>query len=209
MSFHKACLALGALGLLSGPAMAAEEFAKGMAVAREIASRDGQRFVVTARPPADRGVDPRVFDLVRFEESGATASEHKDTPQVEGDALDLSGYRIRIEALAASSCSIQVPYVKFGKVSLGGGKAVIIDTVGAASVFVSVYPTKGDVDALTTFGPDDTICNLSEKNSGQFDFAKCFDSACNPSGDLISGWIHNPLPSQAQFVGSIAVTFAH
>ena len=73
MRFERLSLmASGALTLLAGSAAASEPFAKGLAVAREVAASDGSRFLVTVKPPADRGVDPRIFSAFELSAGKAT-----------------------------------------------------------------------------------------------------------------------------------------
>ena len=219
MSLRNSSLfSLGAFLLLATSAMAAEEFAKGMAVARELVAHEGHKFVFTVTPPPDRGVDPRVFDMFEVEdraEKGGSVfgmPKKEKAPELDDiEALDLSGYRIQIEdvgALAATSCSLRVGLVKYKKVKLNGDAYVAVVVTGATAMFVSAYPTKGDVDAGIGRGPEGTLCSVSTKGAGQFDFAKCSESTCNAAGELLTGVIVNALSSQAEYVGAIAVTFA-
>ncbi len=213
-------LSLGAFLLLAPSTMAAEEFAKGMAVARELVAHEGHSVLFTVTPPADRGVDPRVFDLFELEdraEKGVGIAgmlpKQKDSGPDDAEALDLSGYSVRIEevgASAATNCTLSVPFVKFKKVKLRGGFYFRVAATGTAAMFVSSYGTKGDVDAAIFRGSeiDGTLCSKSTKGAGQFDLAKCSQGACPPAGEVLVGVIINLLSADAEFVGAITVTFA-
>jgi hypothetical protein len=201
--------------LLTTSAMAADEFAKGMAVAREFSGKDGHRFVFTVTPPKDRGVDPRVFDFFEVSSRADKAVRLGATKKVEGevedlgDPVDVSGYRIKVEAAALATCDDDLPIIKFKKVNLNGHKFVNVDVVGAAAMFVSAYPTKNDVDAAITIGADETVCGISEKAAGQFDIVDCVESNCNAANEFLTGGVYNPFSSQATWVGAVSVVFAH
>jgi hypothetical protein len=200
--------------------MAAEEFATGMAVAREFVAHEGHRFLFTVTPPADRAVDPRVFDIFEVEDRAekgvglaAMSPTQKDSEPGDAEALDLSGYTVRIEevrASAATSCSLSVPFVKFKKAKLSGGHYFRAVATGAAAMFVSSFGTKGDVDAAIFRGSEinGTLCSRSTKGAGQFDLAKCSEGNCNAGGEVLVGVIVNFLSADAEFVGAITVTFA-
>lgn len=219
MTLRKSGLFLVGALLFVGTGAGAEEFASDMSVAREMVSREGHRFLFTVTPPKGRSVDSRIFDLFEIDEGDGNAGgqamtveaarKHKVSEPEEVEALDLSDYTIGIAPVAlANTCSIKTAVVKYKKSSLSKGRAVRVDATGAASIYVGVYPIQGDVDAYTSFGPNDTLCNQSIKDAGQFDLAKCFDSTCNPSGNVLSGLVVNPLSSTAQWVGAVTVTFS-
>jgi len=207
-------LSLGAFLLLTTSAMAAEEFARGMPVAREFSGQDGHRFVFTVTPPKDRGVDPRVFDFFEVSSRADKAVRLGATRKVEGevedlgDPIDVSGYRIKIEAAALATCDDDLPIVKFKKVNLNGHKDVHVDVVGAAAMFAQAYPTKNDVDTAITVGASETICGISEKPAGQFDLVDCVETSCNATNEFFTGGVFNPFSSQATWVGAITVVFA-
>jgi hypothetical protein len=162
-------MSLGAFLLITTTAMAAEELAKGAAVAREIRTMTGDRFLLTVRPPADRAVDPRIFDVIevvsggnaRSLRSGAShaakvwggAAELAAAESQSNDGLvDVSDYALELEALSAASCDTGAS-LKFKKVNLGGKKTVTL-TAAVSGMFVTVFPTKGDVDAGVYFTDD-------------------------------------------------------
>lgn len=212
-------LSLAAFLLLAPSVVAAEEFASGMAVAREITSHEGHSFLFTVTPPPDRGVDPRVFDLFEVgerAEGGASAAgmlrKENDPGQDDAEALDVSGYSVRIEevrASAASSCRITVPFVKFQKAKLSGNHYFRAIAPGAAAMFVSSFGTKGDVDAaiFRKSEIDGTLCSRSTKGPGQLDLAKCSEGTCNAGGEALVGVIIDLLAGDAEFVGAIGATF--
>ncbi len=213
------CLLLGAFLFLAPSVLAAEEFAQGMAVAREL-GHEGHRVLFTVTPPADRGVDPRVFELFEVEdraEKGVSAAgmpqKEKSTEPDDAEALDVSGYSVRIEEVggsAASSCRISVPFVKFQKAKLSSNHYFRAIVPGAAAMFVSSFGTKGDVDAAVFRKSeiDGTLCSRSTKGAGQFDLAKCSEGSCNAAGEVLVGVIVNLTSGDAEFVGSIVATFA-
>ncbi len=212
-------LSLGALLLLAPWAVAAEEFAKGMAVARELVGHEGHRFLFTVTPPPDRAVDPRAFDLFEVEDRAETGvgiagmpQKEKDPGPDEAEALDVSDYSVRIEevgASAATTCTLSIPFVRFKKAKLSGNHYFRAAAPGAAAMFVSSYGTKGDVDAAVFRGPEfTTLCSYSTKGGGQFDLAKCNEGSCNAGGEVLTGIIINQLSADAEFVGAITVTFA-
>lgn len=217
---HSGFLSLGAFLLLAPSAVAAEEFARGVAVAREFVAHEGHRIRFTVTPPADRGVDPRTFDLFEVEdraEKGVTATgmprKEKDPAPDDAEALDVSGYSVRIEevsASAATSCRLSVPLVKFKKAKLSGGSYFRVISTGPTAMFVSSFGTKGDVDAaiFRRSEIDGTVCSKSLKGAGQFDLAKCSEGTCNAAGEVLVGVIANFLSGDAEFVGAITVTFA-
>ena len=211
-------LSLGAFLLVATSAMAADEFAQGMDVARELVAPEGHRFLFTVTPPPDRGVDPRIFDMFELEdraEKGANIvgmpKKEKDVESDDVEALDVSGYTVRIEqaGAAAASCRLQVPFVKFKKAKLKGGFGFITVSTGASAMFGSSYPVKGDVDAVILRGDQNTgtLCSRSTKGVGQFDLAKCSEGSCNTAGSQHTGIIANLTSSEAEFVGAITVTF--
>ena len=213
-------LLLGVFLLLAPSAMAAEEFANGMAVAREVVAHEGQRFLFTVTPPADRGVDARVFDMFEVEDRAETRAsvagmgqKEKDAGLDDAEALDLSGYSVRIEevgASAATSCRLSVLFVKYQKAKLSANHYFKVTAAGAAAMFVSSFATKGDVDAaiFRKSEIDGTLCSKSTKGAGQFDLAKCNEGTCNAGGEVLVGTILNFLTTDAEFVGAMTVTFA-
>jgi len=213
-------LSLGVFLLLSPSAIAAEEFARGMAVARELVGHEGHRVLFTVTPPPDRSVDPRTFDLFEVEDRTEGDASIVGMPRKQNDpqpddaeALDLSGYSVRIEevgASAATSCRLSVPLVKFKKVKLSADHYFRVVATGAAAMFSSSFGTKGDVDAAIFRGSeiDGTLCSKSTKGAGQFDLAKCSQGACGAAGEVLTGVIVNLLSADAEFVGAITVTYA-
>jgi hypothetical protein len=213
----------GALGVVS-IAGAAEPYANGLAVAREVAASDGSRFLMTVRPPADRGVDPRIFDVMEFnggkqvsskasqtrEEAFAQSTAQKTVITTEdNDLVDVSGYKIEVQVVSlAVNCSGQFA-AKFKKVNLNGQKTVEVSVFGASSMTVTAYPTKGDVDAYVFPGGGTEDCSHSIRAAGQLDFAACIVSSCSAATNGFDGDVHNPFSSQATFVASWAAVIAN
>jgi hypothetical protein len=214
ISHRSGVLSTAAFLSMAVSAMAAEQFAKGMPVARELSGSDGHRFVFTVTPPQERGVDPRVFDYFEVSSRSHKPVRLDPTRKVEGqvedlgEPVDVSGYRIKVEAVTLASCDDDLPIVKFKKVSLGGHKDVHVDVVGAVAMFASAYPTKGDVDAAITVGAAEQVCGLSINPAGQYDIVDCVESSCNPSNEFLTGGILNPFSSQATWVGAVTAVFA-
>ncbi len=220
MALGKSGVFLAGAFLFVATAGVAEEFANDASVSREMVSREGQRLLFTVKPPKGQSVDARVFDLFEIDEGNdgneggqamtmEAGRKHKVSEPQDAEVLDLTGYTFRIEAVAlANSCSTKNVTVKNKKSTIRGGGFVAVDAIGASAIFVAVYPVQGDVDAYTSTGTARTPCSQSIKNAGQFDIAKCSFSSCNASGDVLSGYVDNPLSSSVQWVGAITVTLA-
>lgn len=214
MALGRSGVFLAGAFLLVATAGGAEE--SDVSVSREMVSREGHRLLFTVKPPKGRSVDPRVFDLFELDEGSdgqamtmAAGRKQKVSEPQDTEALDLSGHTIRIEAVAmANSCSIKTATVKYKKSTLRGSGFVTVDAVGAASIYVGVYPVSGDVDAYTSSGTARTPCSQSIKDAGQFDLARCYVSDCNTAGNVLSGYVDNPLSSSVQWVGAVTVAFA-
>jgi len=206
---------------LATAAGAAEPFAKGMAVARELASSDGTRFLVTVRPPADRGVDPRIFDALEIvpgkqastkayssREALASEAASAKVEEKDEDIVDVSDYKVRIEALAAAGCSAEF-VAKFKKVNLNGKKFFEITAAGASAMTVTAFPTKGDVDTYVFEGSEIDACQRSIKPAGQLDVATCFFPTCTAAVVGFDAWVYNPFSSQATYVASFVGVFVN
>jgi hypothetical protein len=199
--------ALGALLLPVTSLTAAESYAKGMAVAREMNTRDGHRYLLTVTPPADRGVDPRVFDAIEIvsggeaEQAAGSARKAEKTASQTGDdeAVDVSDLHLKLESLSAASCTIRQSGLKFKKVSLNGHRLITLQIFGASAAMVVVYPTKGDVDA-GVLNSDGSACHTSLRNAGELDVAACNNCGLSGGSPLLAV-IENPLSSQASYVG--------
>jgi len=213
-------LSLGAVLLLAASASAAEEFGAGVAVARELATREGHRFLFTVTPPPDRSVDPRIFDMFeiedRAEKEGTSLSAvkmEKDSAPANTEAVDVSGYSVQIEEVgsSATTCTLKVLFVKYSKAKLSANHYFRVAATGAVAMFASSYPTLGDVDAaiFRKSEIDGTLCSRSTKGAGQFDLAKCQEGSCNAGGEVLVGTILNLLSKDAEFVGAITATFAN
>ena len=198
---------LGAFLLAGGQATAAESYAKGMAVAREMHTRDGHGYLLTVTPPADRGVDPRVFDAFEIVSGGEAAQAAVSARKVEKTAsptgvdetVDVSDLHLKLESLSAASCTIRQAGLKFKKVSLNGHRLITLQIFGASAATVVVYPTKGDVDA-GVLNSDGSACHTSLRNAGELDVAACNNCGLTGGSPLIAV-IENPLSSQASYVG--------
>lgn len=205
---------LGGL-VLATWAGAADTHAKGIAVAREVRTEQGHRFLLTVIPPPDRGVDTRIFDVIEVTSGGdvgtpfgkeATGKVEVATTESDEDLVDVSDLHLRLEILsAAASCDIRGT-IKYKKVNLSGKKKTSADFPGASAAIVAVYPTKGDVDARV-LGPDGTTCHASSRNTGEFDLAAC--NNCAGVGAFVTGVIENPFSGAATYVGGFAGVFVN
>jgi hypothetical protein len=209
-----ACALLAACALASS-ATAAETFAKGTAVAREYRTEQGARFLLTVTPPADRGVDTRIFDVIEVSSGGETgipfaeAARGKDgvaTTESNEDLVDVSDLHLRLELLSATATCDVRGSIKYKKVNLNGKKKTTVSFSGAATAIVAVYPTKGDVDARIK-GPDGTTCDASIRKAGEFDVAAC--NNCAGAVTFMTGEIENPFSSQASYVGGFIGVFVN
>ena len=213
-------LSLGAFLLLATSATAAEEFAPGTEVSRELVAHDGQRILFTVTPPEGRAVDPRIFDLFSVEDGAEKAAnapglfrKGSDTEPVAGDAIDVSGYIVNVERVgaAANTCTLQVALAKFQKTKLTADHYYYVRAKGPADMIVAAYGITGDVDAAVFRGLETTgtLCSKSTKGFGQLDLAKCNQGSCNTSGDTLSGAIANFQTKDVEFVGAITITFVN
>jgi hypothetical protein len=222
----------GALGVVS-MAGAAEPFAKGVAVARELADAEGHRFVITFTAPAGRGVDPRVMDAfdISFSRETPSASKpvtratslgesgvfaqiaaHKATTagDPEEDAVDVSGYTIDVHLLSTTGCRGTLKIVKSKPANLNAGAFLAVRASdGPAAMEVTAYPTSGDVDAGVAVNDGDSVCSVSDKGKGTLDVAGCSESSCNPAGDVLTGEILNVTGSSAKFVGAVTIQYSN
>jgi hypothetical protein len=121
--------------------------------------------------------------------------------------VDVSDYALELESLSAASCDTGAS-LKFKKVNLGGNKTVTL-TAAVSGMFVTVFPTKGDVDA-GVFCRRPERPPLSIRNAGELDVASCFYSNCvGIAGVGIRGVVRNPLSSQATYVGGFLAFVAN
>lgn len=205
---------LAASLVLATAAGAAETYARGMAVAREFRTEQGDRFLLTVTPPADRGVDKRIFDAIEVVSGGEVGvppgRESQKTESIttssNEDLVDVSDLHLRLELLStAATCDVRGS-LKYKKVNLSGKKKTTAEFPGASTAIIAVYPTKGDVDARIK-GPDGTVCHSSLRNAGEFDLAAC--NNCGGIASFVTGEIDNPLSSQASYVGGFIGVFVN
>jgi hypothetical protein len=176
----------------------------GKAVRRDVADASGNRFAVTVRPPADRPVDLRVFDVIEVSADGGD-SVSAASAEAGGDLVDVSGYVVEVEPLSALATCTQKITVKNKPVSLGGNKSFTV-TSSSPPLFVAVtaFPKSGNVDTYVLDGS--TPCNSSKKPAGQLDNATCVAASCTGTANLI-GQIKNPASAGATYAGAVNMVF--
>lgn len=209
MSKSTRFVGLAAALALAAPVFAGEAAAAGNAVRRDMADARGNRFAVTVTPPPGRAVDRRFFDAIEVSagDSDTSLASNDAAAEADGEAVDVSGYVVEVEALdLAATCTSKIT-LKTKPVNLAGKKTFSV-TSPTPPIFVAVtaYPRSNNVDTYVLNGS--TPCNSSTKPKDQLDNASCVSSTCTGSNILI-GQVKNPDNSTAKYVAAINMVFSN
>ena len=212
-------LSLAAAVLMGSPAVALESFAKDMGVTRELADSHGHRFAVTFSPPPGRALDPRILNAFEISVSSnapdaagrlAPGPDVRLLAESDDDPIDVSGYRIHVEAVSLAGCTAEVRIARSRPGILEKLHKVIISARGASSMSLVAFPTSGNVN-IDINADGIGHCASSGKPEGTLDVATCTLPACNDVNGIVylSGEFTNPRPYNVKYVGVATIVFVN
>ena len=210
---------LAAAVLMGSPAVALESFAKDVAVTRELADSHGHRFALTFSPPPGRALDPRILDAFEISvssngaDAAGTLSPGPDVrllAESDDDPIDVSGYRIHLEAVSLAGCTAEVRIARNKPGILTKLGRVSFLATGASSMTIVAFPTSGNVNIDISVSNRER-CASSGKPEGMLDVAACTLPGCADINgtEYLEGAITNPRNYNVKYVGVATIVFVN